>query len=110
MAKQTAQQNEIQANDVRELLNSFPQLPTVYKWAQVLNRAFVVYSIEWRVFDNGGERADVTVVFMATNETAVIECGARGLTEPLAMLEKAQQFPCKVKIVQKGKFPILAPA
>lgn len=110
MAKRTETPMDIPANDISEILAQMDSLPTVYKWDQVLNRAFVCNGVEWQVFDNGGERANLDVTFLSGGEHAIIECGAKGVTIPVGRLEAANMIPFRAKIVQKGKFPSLASA
>ena len=111
MAKRTENQiADIPANDITDILAQMDKLPTVYKWDQVLNRAFVVNAVEWKVFDNGGERAELHVTFLAGSENAVIEVAAKGVTLPVGKLEQAGMIPFRCKIIQRGKFPELASA
>lgn len=110
MAKRQETPVDIRANDISELLTTIPKLPTVYKWDQVLNRAFVVNSVDATVFDNGGERTNIHVTMLSDGEPAIIECAAKGVTIPVWAAVDAGLLPFRAKIIQRGKFPELASA
>ena len=96
--------------DVSEILNMAEKMPAVYDAKQYTNRPFILREVKWQVFDaserngyNSSEKLTMTCD-PTTGEVFKIDTSQKGVTYPIAAIEKAQALPCRIMIVPKGKY------
>jgi Fe2+ or Zn2+ uptake regulation protein len=113
----TKQPTQIEAYDITDALASIEKPATVYDAKQVLNRAMVVHTVEYKTFEptsqnnyQVGERALFSVTFLGNGERAVVETSQKSVTIPVAALVAQGLLPFRCQIIQKGKFLSIAPA
>lgn len=102
---------QTQLYDVVEILKGAEKLEPVYDAKQYTNRPFVLLGVEWKIFEpnernnyNSTEKLIMSCADPNTGEKFKIETTQKGVTYPVAAIEKSQAFPCRIMIYQQGKY------